>query len=514
MPVTTLRKGSVLLVKGLDVSTPSDYISEQSATEVQNFYLDRGLLTKRRGTTARGSAIGGTDKEIMYGLEFKREGTLYNVRIGLDHIERYNVGTAAWVDITGSSTLTGDASDLIDVAIPLLSSARILCITNSVDSILKWTATGNVSALGGSPPKCKFIQEYKGYLVAANITGGTDVPERVQWSDTGNPEEWSTGNAGSVDLIEDGEDITGLNIFGQFLCVHKKTSIYIGTLVSTTQIFYFERRVTQAGTVANNSIVNLPSGEQIFLAEDGLRIFNGVTAPLIPSPINDEIRDGLNKEYAHKAWGVLVLEEDEVWVGVPIGSQDRGETVYKYNYKTGVLYKDTRDDINFVWKASQSTALTWDEISSTWDEVSEAWDDGQLGSLSGLYHFGNTSGVVTIQQSGLTDDNGTAIDAKWDSKDFVSEILGQLLRFQEIWIWAKGSGILYVYYSTDEGVTWTQATDSPITLDDSFPSTSDPMKVYLDVVSPSLRVRFQHNGTDGNVQLKQFYVAYTEREMF
>jgi hypothetical protein len=88
-----------------------------------------------------------------------------------------------------------------------------------------------------------------------------------------------------------------MSIFGTYLCIHKKTCIYIGTLVSSSKIFQFDRRVTQAGTIANDTIVNLPSGQQVFLAEDGIRLFNGVTAPLIESPINDEIRDGLNKEY-------------------------------------------------------------------------------------------------------------------------------------------------------------------------------------------------------------------------
>jgi hypothetical protein len=510
---TILNTGGILLVAGLDVSKPEEYVGEQYATDVQNFYVDRGLLTKRIGTTSRGVAIGGTDKEIMAGREFEREGVRYNVRIGRDHIENYNSGTDTWDDITGT-TLTGDSSDLIDTAVPLLSGDEILCVTNGVDNIRKWTASGNCSDLGGSPPKAKFIQEYKSYLVCANITGGVDVSQRVQWSDTADPETWSGGNSGAVDLVEDGKPITGLNIFGTFLCVHKQTCIYIGTLVSSSAIFRFDRRVTQAGTVANGSIVNLPSGEQIFLAEDGLRIFNGVTAPLIPSPINDEIRDDLNKEYAFKSWGVLVLEEDEVWIGIPMGSQTVGETVYKYNYKTGALYKDTRASINAVWRATQSSALTWDDFGDevTWDSLASTvrWNDGQLGSISGLLHFGDTSGVTTIQRIGYTADNGTAIDAYWDSKDFKAETLGQLLRFQEIWVWARGSGALKVYYSTDEGETWTSAGTITLTVD--FPNQATPQRLFIDTVAQQARVRFQHDGETGTVQIKQFFMGYTERE--
>ena len=39
----------------------------------------------------------------------------------------------------------------------------------------------------------------------------------MQWCDTAKPEEWTTGNAGAVDLEEDGGDITGLSLFGNYL---------------------------------------------------------------------------------------------------------------------------------------------------------------------------------------------------------------------------------------------------------------------------------------------------------
>lgn len=512
MAISTKRKGSRLLINGLNTDAPAEYISEKAATNVENFYISKGLLTKREGTVVRGSVIGGTDIEIMRGREFNREGALYNIRIGIDNIEVYNTGTSSWDDITGTA-LTGDADDIVDVAIPLLSSKRILCIANGIDNIRKYTGTGNVSTLGGSPPVAKFIQEYNTYLVCANIQGGTDVSQRVQWSETRDPETWNSGNAGSVDLSEDGEDITGLNLFDKFICVHKKNSIYLGYLVSTNKIFQFDRRETGAGTVANGSIVNLPTNQQLFLAYDGLRLFNGVSAPLIPSPINEEIRDGLNRGQAHKAWSLLVTEEDEAWIGIPIGSETRGETVYKYNYKTGNLYKDTRAGINTAWRATQTSALTWDDMSGSWDSQTLTWNDTQISSLAGVIHFGDTSGYTTIVNASAEDDNGTAIDAVWDSKDFKAEVLGQLLRFQEINIWAKGAGSLYVYYSTDEGQTWTEATSSPITLDSTFPSMSDPMRVYMDVVSQSLRVRFRHNGATGSVQIREFFVSYVEREI-
>lgn len=517
MSVSTLKKGALLLLEGFDTNKPAEYIAETAASHVQNFMLDRGILTKRYGTTLKGAVVGGTAR-IMAGREVTIDGVKYNIRIGVDKIERWNSGTSAWVDITGTD-LTGSVDDMIDTAVPLIDGQPALVITNGIDNIRKWTGTGNTQdldiALGDTIPIAKFIQEYKTYLVCANIKGGVDIDQRVQWSDTADPETWNDGNAGSTDLVEDGEEITGLNIFGDYLCVHKKTSIYLGYLVSTSAIFRFDRKTTEIGAIANQSIVNLPTGEQIFLGHDGLHLFNGVSAPVIISPVNDEIRDSLNKEYAYKAWGVLVQEKDEVWIGIPIGNQVVGETVYKYNYKTGLCYKDTRSDINTAWQASSSTSLTWDDFdnSVTWDSLIDRWNSGQLGTLAGEIHFGSSDGYTTIQDIAVTADNGVAIDCSWTSKDFENEEKGRLSRWLELQLWAKGSGTIKVEYSTDAGETYTEMSGSPLTLSDSFPSDSSPQKCYFDVVSSKCRIRLSNNTATDVVGIKQFILGYRNREL-
>ena len=388
MPKILERQGSLSLIAGLDVSKPSEYISENSSPNTQNFFVDRDLLTKRAGSSTLGAGLG---EEIMIGVELVREGVNYNVRIGLDTMQKYDTGSSSWVTIS-HTPFTGTTDDLFDIAIPLLSGKQVLVVTNGVDELRKWTGSGNTADLGGSPPNAKFIQEYQSYLVCANITGGVDVDTRVQWCDTANPENWSTGNSGERDLEEDGGEITGLNLFGNYLSIHKLKSIYLGYLVGTTAVFRFERKATGAGTCANNSIVNLPTGEQLFLATDGLRIFNGSTAPLVDSPINDEIRDSLNADVRHKAWGILRRDLDEAWVGVPIGSQTSGETVYKFNYVKRVMYKDTRADANCAWQATQSNSITWDNAAGTWDSQTDRWNETSLSESTPLTFIGILTG--------------------------------------------------------------------------------------------------------------------------
>jgi hypothetical protein len=448
---------------------------------------------------------------IMAGKELIRQGTRYNVRIGRTNVEKLNNSTGAWDDITGTEALTGTESDLVSVATPLLSGAAILCITNGVDTIKKWTGSSNIAKLGGTPPLAKFIKEYKTYLVCANIAGGTDIAQRVQWSDTADPETWSSGNAGAVDLVEDGEDITGLGLFGDYLCVHKKSSIYLGSLVSSNDIFRFDRRSVEKGTIANATIVNIPTGEQIFLAEDGLRLFNGVSAPLVDSKINDEIRDSLNQEYAYKSWGCLVSEQDEVWIGIPIGSQTTGDTIYKYNYNTGVIYKDTRSGITCAWRALQTADVSWDDIDTAWDAYSGRWNDSYLNTAFALIYLGDDSGYTYKVDGTVANDGSSAINAFWESRDYIGEDVGQLCRWTQLNLWAKGSSIK-IEYSTDGGTTWTEPSGSPFTLDSDFPSDSSPDIFYFDVVSSRIRFRFSNSNSGESAAIKQFVVGYKPRE--
>ena len=502
-------KGSILLRNGIDVSQPAEYIDDQSVRNSINFDIDRNLITKRVGESQVGLAISTTD-DIMAGRVFERANTKYNVRIGLDKVE-YLSGTT-WTNITGTD-LTGTATDLIDTAVPLLSGASILCFTNGKDAIRKWTTTGNTAALGGTPPVAKFIQEYRDYLVCANILGGTDIPERVQWCDTAAPETWTGGNSGSVDLVQDNEPITGLNVFGDYLAIHKKNSIWLGYLVSSSDIFRFDRKSTGAGTVANASIVNLPTGHQAFLASDGIRIFNGITAPLIDSRVNDEIRDELNAQYSDRSFAILVKERDEVWFGIPLGSQTSGETIYKYNYNTGAVLKDYRPNTTTMWLGESSNSTSWqsyDGLSVTWDDMTRRWNERTFDSGSVQINIGKSNGVNTKVDYIVRTDNSTAINAYFVTKDF-QDSQNSVSRWKRMELWAKGDTVK-VEYSTDAGITWIEASESPYTLTNEFPDYDNPLIVYFDVIATKIRFRFTNAESNENLTIKQFTLEYISRE--
>jgi hypothetical protein len=501
------KKHALIPALGLDSSKPAVYIDDRATPSCENISIDRYTIKKRLGT----SQLGTTASERLLAYEELYTGGAYNLlRVGLTIVESMNYTTGVWTD-RANAALTADSTYRVDTALPLLSGSRIMVFTNYKDNPRKWVGGASDDAdLGGSPPKAKFCLDYETYLVFGYINdGGTEYPMRIQWSDTGDPETWSGGNSRSKDLTEDGNDITGISIFGNYISVHKESGIYIGYLVATSSIFKFERRNTGVGTICFATIQNLPTGEQAFLARDGIHLFNGVSAPLIPSPIMDELKEGLNPEYVHKAWSVLMEEKDEYWLGIPLGSQTEPETVYKYNYRTGQCYKDSRTGITAVGKYTAAAQATWGDQVGTWQEASGAWNDVSLLKLFPNIIFGDSAGVSS-KRDNVNNDIAVAISAFWISKDYESDSKGELSRWQKIEVWAKGN-TLKAEYSVDRGSTWTTITT--FTLSADYPGDDSPLIGWFDVVSSKIRFRFSNSVASETFTLKQFITYYTRREM-
>jgi hypothetical protein len=254
--------------------------------------------------------------------------------------------------------------------------------------------------------------------------------------------------------------------------------------------------------------------EQIFLARDGIRVFNGISAPLVESPINDELRDYLNPTYAFKSFSKIVKELDEVQIAVPIGSDEEPSTIYRFNYVTRQIHKDTRSSLTAIGEYKNTSGqMSWDALPHTWDSWVGPWDSIALSDLNPVYVYGFSTGDVTKQNTGSTD-SGTAIDAEWDSKDF-SAIDYQapaemLMRWQGARFIAKGSGTAEVFYSIDSGSSWSSA--GTITLSDDFPTDYAPQVVYFDTVSTRCRLRITHNGNNQTFAMKQFVIVAVPRE--
>lgn len=505
-------------ILGIDHSKPGEFVAARATTNAVNVRVRRSLIEKRPGTEAMGSTMGQRIQEI---LEYDDGTNTHLIRVGLTDIQQIDQTTLSWLSIAGAP-LTGSIANQISYAFPLLAGQRILAYTNGRDPVRKYIGTGTDADLGGSPPVARFVFFFGGYLLLMDITDtGNHFPWRVQWCDTGDPETWSGGNAGSQELLEDSKGITGPAYFGNnYFTVHKEDAIYLGYLTDTSAVFRFDRRDTGRGAIAHRTIKTLPTGEQFFLASDGFALFNGNAAPLLEAPIIEDIRDSLNPENAYKSWAKVRRDLDEVWCGVPIGSDTEPTTIYKFNYITRQVYIDDRADVTAVGDYINTQGQpTWDSLTTTWDGWVGTWDDKRLLSLNPITVYGDSTGVTT-RESINSSDNGAAISGTWDSKDFTAVDYqldpGLLMEWQELHLWIRGSGTASIYTSIDGGNTWviagSVAAPGQIALSSDYPPDTSPQIVYFDRLSARCRIRVLHAGIDQSFQMKQFALIAVPRE--
>lgn len=504
----TKKQNIPIPTKGLERGKPGEFVNSRGTPDCQNVEISREEISKRIGE----STLGITASERLLAHPELKVGTSYFLtRIGLTKFQEY--ASSTWTS-RANAALTATAAETVDFTFPLLSAARVLVYTNGIDAIRKWTGSGNDASLGGTPPKAKYVLSFGGYLILANVTdSGTAYQSRVQWSDSGAIETWSGGNAGSTNLVDDEQDITGIELFGSGIVVHKRRSIYLGYLVTTSDVFRFDRK-NAVGTVARGTIKNVPNGPQVYLSADGIRIFNGATSDLIPCDIQDDIREGLNPQYAYKSTAVIVAEKDEYWVALPIGSQTEPETVYKFNYRTGQVYKDTRTSLTCFGLYTNTSQRTIDDVSTSMDATPGSYDDVVNLSLNPIVLFGHSDGVTTKRQA-VYFDVASTIESYWVSKDFTAEDFdgvddpGALMRWMSLQIWAKG-GFVDVDYSTDGGTTWV-ATGRQ-TLSSAYPPDNAPLWAYFDVVASKIRFKFKNSIDGTSFTLKQFQIEGIPRE--
>ena len=69
-----------------------------------------------------------------------------------------------------------------------------LLATNYMNAVQKIVHGSSIGALGGSPPRAKFIETVRDFVVLGWINDGSDRPNRVQWSGYNDSEFWTAGD--------------------------------------------------------------------------------------------------------------------------------------------------------------------------------------------------------------------------------------------------------------------------------------------------------------------------------
>jgi hypothetical protein len=320
---------------GLNSKDNPLFLQDNEASDLQNVDFDvSGAFKKRNGyATLNSSAFNsGTSCTSLHFYETASSdfliGTFGNKVAKMDDFD----GT--WDDITDSLTITADK----DNQFKWVTFNGKAYGSNGVNLPIKWAGTGNASlwTVLTDMTVVKQIAHFQNYMFLANVTVSSTVrPTRIYWSTLRNAEEYDAADFAEIGL-EDGQEITGLYALGDRLVIFKERSIYLGLFTGDADIpFVFKKTQSSVGAISGLSIQEFSNG-LIFLSQDGLYFFDGISSVKLSDKISATIL-GFSKGRFSKAVSGFQREVNRYWISFTSSGQTDHDRIITFDTLNGAF---------------------------------------------------------------------------------------------------------------------------------------------------------------------------------
>jgi hypothetical protein len=242
-----------------------------------------------------------------------------------------------------------------------------------------------IAQLGGFP-KAKFIDFWQNRLWVI------DGDNYLRWS-AASPYHRVWPSLAFAPLMEsDNSPPTGMKSMHDMMLIYKNDSIWGASFAGLDSFeipMYAIRKMAKGvGAVGNGTIVDLPFGH-VFLSEDGVQIFDGVTTR---KASNQRIR------------GVVIDRLKDIWPRITPGKRTHASAVHwraRNLYIISVPYRGSSvNNLTLVWNYEDDTWWIWDNIEAQyWLKDEDQYDNETL-------YFGNDSGKIFKFGEGDEDNYG------------------------------------------------------------------------------------------------------------
>lgn len=385
---------------GLNNTTHRMEIGRNEASYLTNWDITyRGQLRRRDGLLQFGDTLSAAPSGLHTYL--RKDGSKDLLVTEGTNLKYLNSTTFANLD-TGFTSGTSFAF----ATVPYNDKVYLCNEDNQIHSWDRASTTSNscLTDLGAAVPHGNKLAWHKNHMFTANNVNvsGTKYPNRLYWSAFGDPDTWDTTN----DFIElpGGGRLINIEDWGDFLVIYKENSImYLSGYGdadwridgSATSIVNIDEAVGSASPRGATRV-----GNEIWFVDDEGYIrrqyktfFDAFRRDIVSTKIQGTI-DGINKSKLDLV--SMWTYNDKVFVSVPNGSDTYNSLVMVYDLiaskRTGkeawTTYTGWRIDYAVTYPTSTSPDLVL--CSSNTKKVYK--------------HTGD-------------DDDGSAIDARWDGKD-------------------------------------------------------------------------------------------------
>lgn len=309
--------------------------------KAENLIYEVSGSVRKVGGTARVNAtvITGAPSILGYFDFWKSDGAGGQTQVGVIQTSDSKIYS---LDSTGAATNRTGAAVISTNAVPVFAQARgLLTIWNSAaNTPLKYTQTGNVADLGGSPPAYKMAAFHINRLWAANRIAN---PSRLHYSSSTDVEDWNGADTGTIDIDpEDGDEIIGLVSHQKRLIIFKgpnRGSIHIieGSAPTGTDAFLRRPAIRGLALQSPNGIVQV-SDDIWFMSSDGIHSlettqrFGDFKEGALTRFLHQYFRDNLNKSRGSKVWAVDYTEKGCVVFTVTASGSAANDTAFGLSY--------------------------------------------------------------------------------------------------------------------------------------------------------------------------------------
>jgi hypothetical protein len=374
-----------------------------------------------------------------------------------------------------------------------------LIITNGVDAIKKWTGSGAISDLISSYPTgvtsllAKYALSFKTYLILLIPTeNGDTYPHRMRWSDTAKPDDFVNGNASYLDLSPqpsggDADEIKGgVQLSQDYIGIFKGASVWSGYATGDSSIFEMNRNAAE-GCVSGRTIA-VVEGVALYMGHEDVYAFNGEDVESVAPGVRREMFSTINAAQIERSFAKVFREQKEYWLLLTTSKNTYPDTAWCLRYDTGKWTRHTFADY-LTAKADyiRSGAMTIGDLVGTIGQQNWRIGDRTILASTPTTLFGDSDGYIYEYDRLTNNDNGTAIDGWFTTKDFNPTKMNTRFRINRIDTYYTGAS-LDLSYSTDKGQTWI----SVATLSSNH-NLETPQRAFLKMDNIMCRLRWRNN---------------------
>lgn len=319
---------------GILQNLPKDKVPEGAVIDAFNFTISDGVAKKLRGFVNWYSGTPPTG--IPVGLaSYPQTGAAPKIILITTQKVYHVVSKTSLVDITGVANLTGNRDNIPTSA--FWAPSGTFLFSNYADVPKKWTGTGDIADIAGSPPRMRNMLIWFDHLVGLNIYDGSTRSYGVKWSQVGNFEVWSgTPSAGSFDLKAI-STIQAAHILGPYVVVFTLTSVHVLQYVGAPVWVREQPIAYEVGAIGPQAVAT--DGRLLyFIGEEGLYICNGSEVrPVGKEAIKREIFSQINMSNRHKSIVWYDEMNRKIHFIIPVGLDEEPTWWYSLSLDEGVV---------------------------------------------------------------------------------------------------------------------------------------------------------------------------------